>query len=104
MGWFDEGGSKSPVDVVALFDSAVPVLMAEVAAAGALVSFGTTSDGGAVGITVTLDGRWKREYFREAEAAQEWLAEALIAVRDDPGPPPAPSAPRQRRRRSPQTS
>lgn len=80
--WFDEGGSGSPVDIAAMFDS-VPVQEALFAmlAAGALVSLGTTSDGGACGVTVTVDGKWRREYFRDSEELRTWLAEALPAVR-----------------------
>lgn len=79
--WFDHAGRGAPVDVGALFDSKVPVLLGELVQLGALVSVGTTSDGGACGITVTLDGRWRREYFREADEAGDWLAGAVEAVR-----------------------
>lgn len=78
--WFDDGGTGSPVDVVALLDSDVPKLLGRCAMAGALVSFGTTSDGGAMSITVTLDGRWKRQYFRNSEEATDWLIGAVEAV------------------------
>jgi hypothetical protein len=78
--WFDDGGTGSPVDVPALLDSEVPALMGRCCQAGALVSMGTTSDGGAMSITVTLDGRWKRQYFRDAEEAITWLGQAAEAV------------------------
>lgn len=100
MGWFDEGGSGSPVDVVAIMDSNVPALMAAIAQEGALVSFGTTSDGGSLGVTVTLDGRWKRQYGRTSDEIVPWLEDALVAVKDESGSSHASSAPRQRRRRS----
>lgn len=99
MGWFDEAGNGDPVDVVALLDSGVPVLVGRIVSAGALVSIGTTSDGGALGITVTLDGRWRREYFRDSEAASEWLMLALAAVEDEAGRQPASSGRRKRSRR-----
>jgi hypothetical protein len=97
MGWFDDAGNGSPVDVLALWDSQIPDGIANIVARGALVSVGTTSDGGALGITVTLDGRWRREYFRESEPAVEWLYEAAQAVeleRQTASP-----GPRQRSRR-----
>lgn len=97
--WFSESGRGDPVDVGALFDSKVPVLLGEIVSLGALVSVGTTSDGGAVGITVTLDGRWRREYFRESEAAADWLAEAIEAVRAETKRPTASSGSRKRSRR-----
>lgn len=100
MGWFDESGNGEPADVGALMDSKVPVLLAELVQLGALVSLGTTSDGGTVGFTVTLDGRWRRDYFRESEPAAEWLAEAIEAVRDESSRRPASSGRRQRSRRS----
>lgn len=80
--WFDGGGSGSPVDVAALLDSVgVQEAVCCMLAAGALVSMGTTSDQGALGLTVTVDGRWRREYFRDADELKSWLGEALPAVR-----------------------
>lgn len=79
--WFDEGGSGSPVDVPALMDSQVADGVWELVQLGALVSLGRTSDGGALGVTVTMDGRWRRGYFRDVELAVAWMAEAIPAVR-----------------------
>lgn len=80
--WFDEGGSGSPVDVAALLDDEkVQEALGVLVGSGALVSLGTTGDGGALGLTITVDGRWRREYFRDTEELQAWLAEALPAVR-----------------------
>lgn len=71
--WLDEGASSSAVDVAALLDSRAGELAWRVVQAGALVSFGRTSDGGALGVTVTMDGRWRREYFRSSEELEVWL-------------------------------
>lgn len=71
--WLDEGRSGAAVDVAAVMDSKAGELAWRVVAAGALLSFSTTSDGGALGITVTVDGRYRREYFRDAEEATDWL-------------------------------
>ncbi len=98
--WFDQGGSGTPVDVVALLDSGAAALVWEMVALGALVSAGKTSDGGALGLTVTVDGRWRREYFREVDELTSWLAEALPAVRIATEGRSASAAPRQRQRRS----
>lgn len=96
--WFDGGGS-SPCDVPALLDgTGVSEALARIVSLGALVSLGTTSDGGALGVTVTVDGRWRREYFREADALVRWTAEALEAVEAALGDSPASSVPRQRPR------
>jgi len=78
--WFDEGGSAGAVDVLALFDSEAPQSLLALVSAGALVSLGLTSDGGALGVTVTVDGRWRREYFRDSEPLTLWLDQALPAV------------------------
>jgi hypothetical protein len=80
VGWFDEGGSGSAVDVTALLDCKAADLIHRMIAAGALVSLGVTSDGGALGVTVTVDGRWRREYFRDDEAMIAWCEEALEPV------------------------
>lgn len=80
MSWFEDGGSARSVDVKAMFDSALPELVARIVASGALVAIGTTSDGGALGITVTMDGRWRREYFRDSDEAMDWLLGAAEAV------------------------
>lgn len=98
--WFDDEGGGSVVDVAALMDSKVPDLLWRIVSAGALVSIGRTSDGGAVGVTVTLDGRWKRGYFRSSEDAADWLTMATTAVEEEAERLAASSAPRKRSRRS----
>lgn len=74
--WLDEGTAGKAVDVPAIMDSKAADLAWRVVAAGALLSFGRTSDGGALGVTVTIDGRWRREYFRDSDELTEWLAGA----------------------------
>jgi hypothetical protein len=78
--WFDEGGSGSRVDAVKLLDSKCGEGIAHLVDAGALVSMGLTSDGGALGVTVTVDGRYRRSYFREEDELLAWVAEAIPAV------------------------
>jgi hypothetical protein len=96
--WFD-GGSGSPCDVPALLDgTGVLEALAGIVSLGALVSLGTTSDGGALGVTVTVDGRWRREYFRDGEALVTWTAQALEAVQLATSGQPASSVPRRRQR------
>lgn len=97
--WFDAGGTGKEVDVPALFDGPSAEGVWSLVQCGALVSLGTTSDGGALGVTVTVDGRWRREYFRDAEDLLTWLAEALPAVRVAIQSKSASSEPRQRSRR-----
>lgn len=97
--WFDGGGAGSPVDVAALLDSTAPALFAELTSLGALVSLGTTRDGGAFGVTVTLDGRWRRQYFRDSEELCSWLSEAVQAVSSTNGHSSASAVQGQRPRR-----
>lgn len=98
--WLDEGTSGKAVDVAAVMDSDAAPLAWRVVAAGALVSFGRTSDGGALGVTVTIDGRWRREYFRESEELIEWLTGAADFAEEQAALEAA-SPSRRKRSRSP---
>jgi hypothetical protein len=98
--FFDGGSGGVPVDVRAVLDSDVAGVLFDIVALGALVSFGTTSDGGALGVTVTVDGRWRRVYVRTTAELEDFVAEAFPAVRELLEAPPASSAPRKRQRRS----
>lgn len=98
MSWFDEAGAGSQVDVAALLDSGATDPLWAIVQAGALVSIGRTSDGGALGVTVTLDGRWRREYFREVDPLVDWLGHAAEAVEAEAERLAASSAPRSRTR------
>jgi hypothetical protein len=105
--WFDGGGSGNAVDVAALLaETKVWAGIAEMVEAGSLVSMGTTSDGGALGITVTVNGRWRREYVRSGDELLAYIAEAVPAVTDElaaegrrPARSDASDAPRGRTRR-----
>ncbi len=80
--WFAGGSSGAQVDPVAMLDSEAGKRLAGMVAAGALVSLSLTSDGGALGVTVTVDGRWRREYFRDVEALDVWTEDAMAPVAD----------------------
>jgi hypothetical protein len=78
--WFDVGGDGSACDVSALLsDNCIPVLV-RCLEAGALVSLGVSRDGGALGATVTLDGRWRREWHREESELVTFLLGAATAL------------------------
>ena len=100
MGWFDEGGSGTRVDVVALLDSKASEMITEMISAGALVSVGLTSDGGALGVTITVDGRWRREYFRDSAQLELWCEDAMAPVCEAAAARLASSADGRRTRRS----
>jgi len=98
--WFDGNGSGGAVDVAELIEGLTVQGIVELVAAGALVSIGTTSDGGALSMTVTADGKWRREYFRAVDELRAWIAEAIPAVEAAKGISRPSSAPRGRARRS----
>lgn len=100
--WLDGGGNGHAVDVHGMFDTQATKGLLEMVEAGALVSLGTTSDGGALAITVTVDGEWRREYMRSADEVKAYLAEAVPAVSDllAAGRPSAEQRGRSRRRKA----
>lgn len=80
--WFSSGGNGRTVDVAVLLDSKAANLLGEICNHGALVGLGTTRDGGALGVTVTVDGAYRREYFRDVDELMAWLEVADAVVRE----------------------
>lgn len=80
-GLFSNGTGPSVVDVAAFFDSGVSNGVAELVSMGVLVAIGTTRDRGAVSITVTNDGNFDREYFRDSAEATDYLRGAATSLR-----------------------
>lgn len=78
--WFEGSANGSAVDVAELLDGLGAQGIRELVEAGALVSVGTTRDGGALALTVTVDGTWRRDYFRKQDEMLLWIAEAIPAV------------------------
>lgn len=87
--------SRSQIDVAQFIDASAAEYVASLVQAGALVSIYRTSDGGALGVSVTLDGEQEKDYFRSAVELVEWLREVDEAVTNLP--PPAPRAKRPRK-------
>lgn len=81
--WLDQGGTGAAVDVAAVMDSDAPELLWRIVAAGCLVGIGRTSDGGALSVTITLDGRYRRQYFRDSEELVVWLKGAVEFAEDE---------------------
>jgi hypothetical protein len=96
--WLDQGTNGATVDVAALLDSKAAELAWRVVQAGALVSFGRTSDGGALGVTITSDGRWRREYFRTDDELIQFLEGAAEFAELEAERLAASSVPRKRPR------
>lgn len=78
--WFAAGTASAGLEVPALFNAGVVDAFGNAVAAGALVSVGLSRDGGACGVTVTFDGRWRREWFRESGDLEDWLNGAAAFV------------------------
>lgn len=100
--WFDANGTGGAVDLAELLDGAAAQGLREIADNGALVSFGLTSDGGAMHVTVTQDQRYRREYFRDRDTLLAWIGEAILATSDgrQANRPSAVAGQRRRRSRS----
>lgn len=99
--WFDAGGSSSGgCNVPDVLDPACLDAVVRLVSLGALVSIGTTRDGGACGVTVTYDSKWRREYFRDGGELSTWLGAAEDYLRSlgltDGSPPAASSRPGRR--------
>ena len=87
---------RTQVDPATFIDASATEYIASLVAAGCLVSIYRTSDGGALGCSVTLDGETEKEYHRVPEELVEWLREVDEAVANVP--PSAPSGKRPRKR------
>lgn len=82
-----------------MFDASVCEYFAELAGVGVLVSFGTTSDGGALMLQLTYDGEWRREYFRDPVELTEYLQEATKALTAELSRPSPANGTRKRRQK-----
>jgi hypothetical protein len=87
---------RTQIDPAAFLDASAAEYIASLVASGCLVSLYRTSDGGAFGISVTLDGEQEKEYHRVPEELVEWLREVDEAVTAAPSPAPSVKRPRKR--------
>jgi hypothetical protein len=97
-------GSRGAGAVVPTGDVIGPANLVHVQALvdmGCLVSLSRSRDGGAVSVTVTFDGEWEREWFRDAESAnlqlEEWRETLAPLARADGHSPAANQGTRRRR-------
>lgn len=79
-GWNGKS-SGGLVDLASLLDATTTELLQELVALGALVSFGTSKDGGALSVHVRCGDVKNREWFRVDEELHEWLRDGCIALR-----------------------
>lgn len=71
-----------------MLDATASEYIASIVGGGALVSLFRTRDGGAFGVTVTLDGEVEKEYFRDPVELADWLKAVDDAVTSAPEAPP----------------
>jgi len=75
------GGPEQFVDLESLLDSTTLELLRELVRAGALVSFGTSRDGGALSVLVRAGDIRERDWFRSDEELHDWLDDGLTTIR-----------------------
>lgn len=104
--WTDRTRGRGEVlDVSVLFDQGVVDALASLVRVGPLVSFGLSRDGGSASCTVTFDGAWDRQWFREAVELRQFLVDCEAAILEETGgqlpssPPPTASRSNKRPRR-----
>jgi hypothetical protein len=78
--FFSATKSGKVCDLSDLLDATTTEYLRDCIAGGALVSVGTTRDGGACSVTVTHDGEFRREYFTDSEEIHSFLKAAAEAV------------------------
>jgi hypothetical protein len=72
-----------------LHNSRALELLAEILECGAYVGLGTTTDGGAAGITVLVGDSRAKEYWTDLDSDEvaEWLSALLDRIKDPPSTP-----------------
>lgn len=79
------GGNGPAVDLESLLDGSTLEALRDLVGLGALVSFGTSRDGGALSVHVRAGDIREREWFRLDEDLHEWLWDAVAVVRGEGG-------------------
>lgn len=99
MSFMDRGRRGPAVDVGALLDVSSVEYLSGLVELGVLVSLSRSRDGGAFAVTITYDGDYVREWFREAEELHDWLKEALEELTHEIGAASTDHGPRKRSRK-----
>lgn len=83
MGW-SQGGKRAGavIDPAVLLEPGNVGWLQALLALGALVSFGLSRDGGSMSATVTYDGEWDREWFRDPVELGGWLSDAAGRIEE----------------------
>lgn len=78
--WFKQRRTRDGIPVDEILDSTYLEFVRELVKAGAMISTGSTRDGGTLHLTVFYDGSNRREYVGCAEEVADFLGEALDAI------------------------
>lgn len=79
---WNDSSTKGRVDLASLLDATSMEHLIDLVALGALVSFGTSKDGGALSVHVRCGDVKNREWFRSDEELHDWLSEGVTALRE----------------------
>lgn len=71
------GDQKAAANIPVLLNERVLQYLVELVELGALVSFGTSRDQGALSVHVRLGDVKNREWFRTPEELEDWLSEGV---------------------------
>ncbi len=72
---WNDSSSRGRVNLDSLLDATTSEYLVSLIGLGALVSFGTSKDGGALSVHVRCGDVRNREWFRDAEELHDWLRE-----------------------------
>ena len=102
-GWSERKRGGAVLDVAVALEPGVLDSIQEVVRTGALVSFGLSRDGGSLGVTVTFDSEWDRQWFRDPVELSAWLGACAADILEETGGelPSSPPATAQRDRKRP---
>lgn len=86
-GW--DGKQSARVDVGAMLTATTVEWIQDLVELGALVSLGTSKDGGALSVHVRCGDLKNREWFRLPEELEEWLHDGVVLLRSTEAPGPS---------------
>lgn len=78
-----EGDQAQFVDLEEVLDATTLEVIRDLVQAGALVSLGTSKDGGSLSVHIKAGDIKNREWFRHSEELHDWLRRGLVVVVGD---------------------
>lgn len=86
---WDGSSAGGRVDLACLLDATTTEHLIDLVALGALVSFGTSKDGGALSVHVRCGDVKNREWFRVDTELHDWLSDGVELLRRTEGGGPS---------------